>query len=60
MPLIILNDGESIESALKSYKKKCGRAGVMTELKKRKHYEKPTVKKKKKQIDSRKRLRKKL
>ena len=60
MPLIILNDGESIESALKRFKKKCERAGVMTELRKRQHYEKPSVKKKKKQIASRKKLMKKL
>jgi small subunit ribosomal protein S21 len=58
--LIILNDCESIESALKRFKKKCERAGVMTELKKRQHYEKPSVKKKKKFLAARKKLLKRL
>ncbi len=60
MPLIVVNEGETIESALKRFKKKCERAGVMTELKKRQHYEKPSVKKKKKQLAARKKLMKKL
>lgn len=60
MPLIIVNEGEAIESALKRFKKKCERAGVMTELKKRQHYEKPSVKKKRKQLAARKKLMKKL
>ncbi len=39
---------ESIDSALKRFKKETSRSGVLAEIKKRKHYEKPSVKKKKK------------
>lgn len=39
---------ESIESALKRFKRETSKAGLMAEIKKRKHYEKPSVIKKKK------------
>jgi len=39
---------ESIDSALKRFKRETSRSGVLAEIKKRKHYEKPSVKKKKK------------
>jgi len=37
---------ETIESALRRFKKDCARSGVMSEVKKREHFEKPSVKKK--------------
>lgn len=43
-----VRDGESIESALKRFKKECEKAGVLTEIKKREHFEKPSVTRKKK------------
>ena len=43
-----VREGESLESALKRFKKKTALAGVMAEIRKREHYEKPSVKKKKK------------
>lgn len=39
---------ESIDSALRRFKKETSKSGVLAEVKKRKHYEKPSVKKKKK------------
>ncbi|BEP29677.1 30S ribosomal protein S21 [Helicovermis profundi] len=39
---------ESIDSALRRFKKETSKSGVLAEIKKRKHYEKPSVKKKKK------------
>jgi small subunit ribosomal protein S21 len=45
---IKVKPNESIDSALKRFKRETAKAGVMAEIKKRKHYEKPSVKKKKK------------
>lgn len=51
-----VRDGESIESALKRFKKECEKAGVLTEIKKREYFEKPSmIRKKKVQAAKRKR-----
>jgi small subunit ribosomal protein S21 len=55
-----LKENESFEGALKRFKKQCEKAGIMYELRRREHYEKPSVRKKKKAIAARKRLIKKL
>jgi len=49
---------QNIEKALRDLKKKIQVDGLMGELKKRRHYEKPSVKKKNKQIEAEKRRRK--
>lgn len=54
MSEVKVREGESLESALKRFKKKTALAGVMAEIRKREHYEKPSVKKKKKQEAARK------
>ncbi|MBI5874299.1 MAG: 30S ribosomal protein S21 [Deltaproteobacteria bacterium] len=59
MPGIRIKEGESFESALKRFKKQCEKAGILGEIKKREHYDKPSVKKKKKAIAARKRAMKK-
>ena len=46
---------ESLESALRRFKKQCARAGVIAEVRKREAYEKPSVKRKKKSEAARKR-----
>ena len=48
MSEVKVREGESLESALKRFKKKTALAGVMAEIRKREHYEKPSVQKKKK------------
>ena len=50
MAEIIVKDNESIDSALRRFKRQCARSGVLSELRKREHYEKPSVKRKKAQI----------
>ncbi|OPY67253.1 MAG: 30S ribosomal protein S21 [Syntrophorhabdus sp. PtaU1.Bin050] len=60
MPAIIIRDGESFESALRRFKKLCDKTGILSEIKKREHYEKPSVKKKKKMLAAKKRAMKKL
>jgi small subunit ribosomal protein S21 len=59
MPGITIRDGDSFEGALKKFKKMCEKAGTMTEIRKREAYEKPSVKRKKKDIAARKRALKK-
>ena len=56
---IQLKDGESFESALRRFKKSCEKSGILTELKKREFYEKPSLRRKKKSIQVRKRALKK-
>lgn len=55
MSEVKIKDGETLESALRRFKKKTASAGVMTEVRKREHYEKPSVKKKLKSEAARKR-----
>ena len=47
MTTIRVKDGESIEGALKRFKKATEKAGILSEIRKREHYDKPSVKKKK-------------
>ncbi len=56
---IRINEGESFENAVKRFKKLCEKAGILSEVRKRENYEKPSVKKKKKAIAARKRAAKK-
>ncbi len=55
MSEIRIKDNESIDSALKRFKKQCAKAGVLSEIRKREHYDKPSVKRKKKSEAARKR-----
>lgn len=55
MPEIKVGENESIESALRRFKKKIQKAGVLSEVKKRERYEKPSVKRKRKSEAARKR-----
>lgn len=52
---IRIKDNESLDSALRRFKKQCARSGVLAEVRKREHYEKPSVKRKKKSEAARKR-----
>ena len=55
MAEIRIKDNESLDSALRRFKKQCARAGVIAEVRKREAYEKPSVKRKKKSEAARKR-----
>ena len=48
MSEIRLKENESLESALKRFKRSCAKSGVLSELRKREHYESPSVKRRKK------------
>ncbi len=54
MPLVHVKDDELFENALRRFKRKCEKAGILSELKKRQHYEKPSAKRKRKAIQARK------
>ena len=58
MSEIKVGENESLDSALKRFKRQCARSGVMGEVRKREHYEKPSVRKKKKSEAARKKARK--
>ena len=60
MTKVIVEPDESFESALKRFKKQCEKAGILSEIRKREHYEKPSVKKKKKALAAKKRALKKM
>lgn len=55
MSEIRVRENESLDSALKRFKRQCAKAGVLAEARKREHYEKPSVRKKKKSEAARKR-----
>jgi small subunit ribosomal protein S21 len=55
MPGLKARDGESVEKLMKAFKKQVEKAGVLSDLKKRQHYEKPSVRLKKKSAAARKR-----
>lgn len=55
MAEVRIGKGESIESALRRFKKLCQKSGVLAEVRKREHYEKPSVRRKKKSEAARRR-----
>lgn len=55
MAEIRIKDNESLNSALRRFKKQCSRAGVIAEIRKREAYEKPSVRRRKKSEAARKR-----
>jgi len=55
MAEIKVKENESIDSALRRFKRSYLKCGVQAELRKREHYEKPSVKRKKKSEAARKR-----
>ena len=61
MPGVFLNEDDyNFDIALRRFKKQVEKAGVLSEMKKRQHYEKPSVMRKKKKAAARKRLMKKM
>jgi len=55
MSTVVIKDNETLDSALKRFKRDCAKAGIMGEIRKREHYDKPSVKRKKKEEAARKR-----
>ena len=55
MSSVNVKENESLDSALRRFKRNCAKAGIQQEIRKREHYEKPSVRRKKKSEAARKR-----
>jgi small subunit ribosomal protein S21 len=60
LPVVNVREEESFENALRRFKRKCEKSGILTELKKRQHFEKPSVKRKRQEVQARKKAMRKL
>ncbi len=60
MVVIRVRDNESIEDALRRFKRECERDGIMQEIKKREYYESPSVRRKKKSAELKRKLRRRM
>ena len=58
MVFIKLRDEENIEEALRRFKHECEKHGILKEIKRREHYLTPSLKKKQKSEEMRRKLRK--
>ena len=56
MSTIKVGENESLDSAIRRFKRKCARDGIIGDLRRKEAYEKPSVKRKKKSEASRKRM----
>jgi len=54
MSEVRIKDNESLDAAIKRFKRNCAKAGVLSELRKREHFESPSVKRRKKSEEARK------
>jgi len=55
MAEVKIKDNETLDSALRRFKVSCAKAGIIGEVRKREHYDKPSVKRKKKSEAAKKR-----
>ncbi|RMH69408.1 MAG: 30S ribosomal protein S21 [Gemmatimonadetes bacterium] len=58
MPHVLVNDNESLESALRRFKRQCERSGYMAEIRKNRYFEKPSERRKRRMNAARRRQRK--
>ena len=56
---IKIREGESIEEALRRFKRECEKDGILAEIKKREHYESPSMKRKRKAEEAKRKIRRK-
>ncbi|MBQ8974466.1 MAG: 30S ribosomal protein S21 [Oscillospiraceae bacterium] len=54
MSEIIVKDNESLDSALRRFKRSCAKDGVLADLRKKEYYQSPSVKRRKKSEAARK------
>lgn len=60
MTEVTIRPNEPFEKALRRFKRKCQTAGIVSELRKREHFETPSVRRKKKDISATLKLRKRI
>ena len=56
MSTVRVGENESLDSAIRRFKRKCQRDGIIGDLRRKEHYEKPSVKRKKKEEAAKKRM----
>lgn len=57
MVFVKLREGEGIEEALRRFKRECERNGILREIKRREHYTSPSMKRKLKAAEARRKMR---
>lgn len=57
---VLIHEGEKLESALRRFRKQVNHAGILSELRRRQAYEKPSVRRKQKASAARRRALKKM
>ncbi len=60
MVFVKVREGETIEEALRRFKRECERNGIMQEIKRREYYEPPSVRRKKKMAEARRKMRRRM
>jgi small subunit ribosomal protein S21 len=60
MSIVRIRENESFENALRRFKKQCEKTGILSEVRKREHFEKPSLKRKRKLLASKKRAMKRM
>jgi len=56
LPGLKVRDTEHYEGALRRFKKQCEKAGILSEIRRREFYEKPSIRRKRKSVAAQKRL----
>ena len=57
MVFVKLREGEAVEEALRRFKRECERNGILREIKRREHYVSPSIKRKLKAAEARRKMR---
>ncbi|MDR2772372.1 MAG: 30S ribosomal protein S21 [Elusimicrobiota bacterium] len=60
MAQVKIREGETIDEALRRFKRECERSGIMQEIKKREFYKAPSVVKKEKLAETKRKIRRKM
>ncbi|OGS46944.1 MAG: 30S ribosomal protein S21 [Elusimicrobia bacterium RIFOXYD2_FULL_34_15] len=60
MANVKIREGESIDEALRRFKRECEKDGILAEIKKREFYETPSIKRKRKSEEARRKMRKRI
>ena len=56
MVFVKLREGEAVEEALRRFKRECERNGILREIRRREHYSSPSVRRKLKAAEARRKL----
>ncbi|MEA1940080.1 MAG: 30S ribosomal protein S21 [Candidatus Caldatribacteriota bacterium] len=58
MAKVKVKDNEELEHALRRFKKACQKSGIISDIRRHEHYEKPSVRRKKKALAAQKKMKK--